>query len=138
MTNPLPSAQPTKSNRFATAARAISALSMLTPPIMIAALFVVWKYFQQPFWTAADRCFTVGLTAYIVLATIASFLNTIAGLRPFALFAQQLTRLASLGVYLGLRYVFELGFLKSVIAWAAVYFVAGRIVRRIERRAPRL
>lgn len=125
-------------DRFASAARAVSALSVLSPAVVIVALFIEWKYFQHPFWAAADRCFTVGLTAYIVLATVASFLNTIAGLKPFALFAQQLTRLASLGVYLGLRYVYGLGFVGSIIAWAAVYFVAGMIVRRIERRTPRV
>jgi hypothetical protein len=128
------SASVARPNRLVTAARAFTALSALAPPIMLAALFLEWKYFQQPFWTAADRCFIVGLSASIGFGTIASFLRTIARIQPFAVFAQHLTRLASLGVYAALHYLYGLGFLKSLIAWAAVYFVAGMLVRRIERR----
>jgi hypothetical protein len=127
----------TRPNRFITAARAFSALSALAPPIMLAALFLEWKYFQQPFWTAADHCFTIGLSASIGFGTVASFLRTIARIQPFAFFARQLTRLASLGVYAGLHYLYGMGFLRSLVTWAAVYFVAGMLIRRIERKTLR-
>ena len=99
------------------------------------ALLVMWRQYHVPFWTAVERASRLGLGIHVALGTVASFLLTLARVRPAALLLKQFSHFVSLLVYGALRYADELGFLKSVAAWAAVYFVAGHLVGRIERRA---
>src|SRR5687767_12028129 len=86
-------------------ARTLRACASASQPLMMLVLLVVWKGFDVPFWTAAERCFVAGLAIYTLLAALASLLLTAARLQPFALFARDLTRLASVLVFAALRYL---------------------------------
>ena len=99
------------------------------------AMFVLWRHYGVPFWTAAEWCFTVGLGVYTSLVLVAAVLLALAHVQPVALATRYFLRLASVAVYAGSRYGYDLGFLKSVSIWAALYVVSALLVRRMERRA---
>lgn len=103
----------------------------------MAALLVMWKQFKMPFSRAFERCFAVGVIAYIVLGLAASVLLTIARLHPVHMLLRQLIGIVSLLFYAALHYVYGMGVVKSALTWALIYFAARILVRRIENRAAR-
>jgi hypothetical protein len=123
--------------RRATQARLLRGLAGASQVAVMGALFVLWKHFHVPFWTAAERCFVVGLGIYTVLGTLAAMLLALARLEPVAAVVGYLSRFASVVVYAVLRYVHGEGVIKSAATWAVLYVAASLIVRRIERRAAR-
>ncbi len=42
--------------------------------VVMVGLYVLWKYYAVPFWTAVEWCFTAGVTVYAVLGAAASLL----------------------------------------------------------------
>jgi hypothetical protein len=99
-------------------------------------LLVMWRQFHVPLRVAAERCFVAGLAVYTALALAAALLLAFAGVAaaPGAV-TRYVLRLASVGAYAALRYLYGMTVLQSLAAWAALYVVSGLVVRRMERRA---
>ena len=138
----MPSIEPERdsaspSSRSAVIARFLRALTVFSPVALMLALFLMWKQYQMPFATAFEICFVAGLTIYVVLGTISSMLLTVARLQPPQVLLRHLLALVSLGIFAALRYIHGLGIIKSVIAWAIIYFGVRLLVGRVESRAAR-
>ena len=116
-------------------ARMLHALAAGSQAVVMLAMFLLWRVYRVPFWTAAERCFTAGLGVYTALVLAAAVLLALARVQPLALAARYSLRLASVGVYAASRYWYDLGFLKSAGIWAALYVVSAVLVRRMERGA---
>ena len=128
---------PPAAQRSAIQARLLRTLASASLPAVMVAMFLLWRYANVPFWTAAERCFIVGLAIYTTLALAAAIVLTYARLQPAALLVSHFTRLVSVGIFATLRYAQGLGFFRSAAAWLALYVVSAFVVRRIERRALR-
>lgn len=116
-------------------AKALRVLASLSQVAAMGALYVLWKQMGMPFWTAFERCFVGGVTAYTGLLTASSFLRTIARVQPVQLLIAHLSRLVSLAVFAGLRYLQGLTLFQSLGAWLAVYIGSHVLSRRVERHA---
>lgn len=99
------------------------------------ALFVLWHYYHVPFWTAAERCFTVGVAIYLAIGAIAGILLTLAGVQPVAVVLKYLGNIVAIGIFGVLHYIEGLSFGKSFVIWAVVWITARVLVSRMERRA---
>jgi hypothetical protein len=115
-------------------ARLIRGMAGVSQALCLVALYVLWKPFHVPFWTAVEWCVVSGVAVYTVLGAIATVLLVWARLEPFALLAFHATRIASVGVFAALRYVQGLGLIRSALVFSGMYLVAAMMVRRIEKR----
>src|SRR5207253_8816532 len=100
-----------------------------SPAGVLAALFVLWKRFRVPLWTAAEECLVAGAGVYTVLGTAAAILLALARLQPVAVAVGYLSRFASVVIYAVLRYVNGEGVVKSLATWGVLYAVATLTVR---------
>lgn len=99
------------------------------------ALFVMWRVYHVPFWTAAERCFAVGVTIYLVVGAVAAILLTLARVQPIAVMMKYLSGVVSVGIFAFLHYFQHLTFGKSFLIWAVVWITTRVLVARVERRA---
>lgn len=116
-------------------ARFLHGLSAFAQLGLAVALFVMWHYYHVPFWTAAERCFKIGVGIYVAIGAIASTLLALAGVQPVAAVVKYLSNLVAIGIFAVLHYVEGLSFAKSVGIWAAVWITSRILVGKIERRA---
>src|SRR3954447_21002851 len=129
--------EPSVVDRRAAYARMLQGLAAGSQVAAMVVLFLLWKQFNVPFWTAVEWCVVAGVSVYTALVTTAAFLLTLARLQPIALLFAQLSRLASVGIFAALRYVHGMSLPASAATWALIYLTAGFMVRRIRRRAAR-
>jgi hypothetical protein len=116
-------------------ARFLHGLTGVAQLALAAALFVMWHYYHVPFWTAAERCFTIGVGVYIAIGAIAGILLTLARVQPMAVILRYLSNIVAIGIFGVLHYVEGLSFAKSFGIWAAVWITSRVLVGRMERRA---
>ena len=99
------------------------------------ALMVMWHYYHVPFWTAAERCFTVGVAIYLAVGAVAGILLTLARVQPMAVVLKYLSNLVAIGIFGVLHYIEGLSFGKSFAIWAVVWITSRVLVGRMEKRA---
>ena len=116
-------------------ARFLHGLTALAQLALAVALFVMWHYYHVPFWTAAERCFKVGVGVYVAIGAVASVLLMLARAHPVAAVLRYFSNLVAIGIFGVLHYVEGLSFGKSFGIWAAVWFTSRVLVGRMERRA---
>ena len=123
--------------RRAGQARAVRAMAGVSQVLVLVALYVLWKQFQVPFWTAVEWCLVAGVLVYTTLMVVSAVLLALARMQPTAFVVAHLSRLAMVGIYAALRYIHGMGFIQSAATLAVLYVVSSLLVRRIERRARR-
>ena len=105
--------------------------------LIVIAWFVMWKYLDMPFWTAAGYCLIAGVIVYTVVGAVASFLLTLARVQPITALFLHVRRLLFATLWGVLRLQFEMPLLKSAGICAGLYALSSFIVSMIERRARR-
>ena len=116
-------------------ANRLRGLSSVAQPILMIGLFVLWRFAHIPFWKAAEYCFGTGLFIYVVLRALSAVLLTLARVQPAALLATPVTRFVSVMIFVALRYLYAVGFVKSLAALAALYLGSAVIAHRLRRRS---
>lgn len=132
----LASVPPELSNhRRVVQARFLHGLTGFAQIVLAVVLFVMWRYYHVPFWTAAERCFTVGVGIYLAIGAVAGILLTVVRVQPVAVILRYLGNIVAIGIFAVLHYLQGLSFGKSFVIWAIVWITSRVLVGRMERRA---
>ncbi len=129
-----PPVSPSRAVGFADALRT---LSSATQPVVMAALFVLWRLFHLPFWSAAEYCFTAGLFLYVLLRSVAAVLLSIARVQATGLLMKPFSRMVAVGIFAALRYLYGLGLIKSLAVLGVLYIISAYLTARVRRRSER-
>jgi len=116
-------------------ARFLHGLTASAQLALAVVLFVMWHYYHVPFWTAAERCFTVGVGIYLAIGAVAGTLLTLARVQPVAVILKYLSNIVAIGIFGVLHYIEGLSFGKSFVIWAVVWITSRVLVGRMQRRA---
>src|SRR5689334_15132268 len=87
-----------ENDRRVVQARFLHGLTAFAQLALAVALFVMWRYYHVPFWTAAERCFKVGVGIYLAIGLVASVLLTLARAQPLAVVVRYLSNLIAIGI----------------------------------------